>query len=433
MMGQEHIKRRVSMKQSDSDGESGRPDGESLWEFVKSKGMGRRQFLRLMMAGGAAAVLAACMDTEPSASPPAQPQVGTDLVSDSPWFKDAGPFIRHDTKSLEARLENMQGLITPNRFFFVRNNSHSLEIDSSAWRLQVEGDAVAEPAELTYGHILRLPSRTITSYLECAGNHRAMFDLVRGRKASGTQWKTGGVSNGEWVGVSLRDVLTLAGIRPDAVSVLLVGLDTESPEGGFRYVLPADKAMHPDTLLAYALNGETLPKDHGYPLRALVPGWVGSANIKWLGQIVVSSKQIWTRNNTSSYVLVGDQYPPEGESLGKPVTEQVVKSALALPWPAALTAGSHRIHGYAHSPAGMISRVEWSIDSGRTWREAELSGQQHDHSWERFEFVWDAEQGEQKIMTRATDIVGNTQPSKVPHNEMGYLFNEPVPHPISVT
>ena len=191
--------------------------------------------------------------------------------------------------------------------------------------------------------------------------------------------------------------------------------------------------MHPDTLLAYALNGDTLPKDHGYPLRALVPGWVGSANIKWLGQIVVSSKQIWTRNNTSSYVLVGDHYPPEGESLGKPATEQVIKSALALPWPAELSAGPHRIHGYAHSPAGMISRVEWSINSGRTWREAELSGRQHDHSWERFEFVWDAERGEQTIMTRATDIVGNTQPSEVPHNEMGYLFNEPVPHPINIT
>ena len=191
--------------------------------------------------------------------------------------------------------------------------------------------------------------------------------------------------------------------------------------------------MHPDTLLAYALNGETLPKDHGYPLRALVPGWVGSANIKWLGQIVVSDKHIWTRNNTSSYVLVGDHYSPQGESLGKPVTEQVIKSALALPWPAELSAGSHRIHGYAHSPAGRISQVEWSTNSGRTWSKAGLSGRQHDHSWERFEFVWSTERGEQTIMTRATDVVGNTQPNKVPYNEKGYLFNEPVPHPINVT
>ena len=244
---------------------------------------------------------------------------------------------------------------------------------------------------------------------------------------------TGGVSNGEWVGASLRDVLTLAGIHASAVSVLLVGLDAESPEEGFRYALPAQKAMRPDTLLAYALNGEILPKDHGFPVRALVPGWVGSANIKWLGRVEVSSKRLWTRNNTTSYTLIGDDYPPEGESRGRPVTAQVIKSALALPWPAQLSAGRHRIHGYAHSPAGPISRVEWSDDSGRTWSEAALSGSQPDYSWARFEFAWDAPPGEHTIMTRATDAEGNTQPNRVPFNEKGYLFNQPLPHPIRVT
>ena len=233
----------------------------------------------------------------------------------------------------------MQGLTTPNRLFFVRNNSVSLDLDASDWRLSVEGDAVTEPMELTYVDVMNLPGRALTSYLECAGNHRAMFGLLKGREASGTQWMTGAIGNGEWAGVALRDVLTLAGIRAAAVSVLLVGLDAESPEGGFRYVLPVEKAMHPDTLLAYSLNGETLPRDHGFPLRALVPGWVGSASIKWLGRIVVSSEQMWTRNNTTSYVLIGDGYPPEGESWGRPVTMQVVKSALALPWPAEVPAG----------------------------------------------------------------------------------------------
>ena len=181
-----------------------------------------------------------------------------------------------------------------------------------------------------------MPSRTLVSYLECAGNHRAMFDLVKGQKASGTQWRTGGVGNGEWTGVSLRDVLRLAGVTDDAANVLLIGLDTESPEEGFRRVLSAEKALHPDTLLAYGMNGETLPRDHGFPLRALVPGWVGSTNVKWLGRIVVSKAPIWTRNNTTSYVLIGDDYPPEGEAAGKVTTTQVIKSALALPWPAEL-------------------------------------------------------------------------------------------------
>ena len=188
----------------------------------------------------------------------------------------------------------------------------------------------------------------------------------------------------------LKDVLTPAGIHAGAVIVLLMGLDAESPEEGFRYVLPAEKAMHPDTLLAYGLNGETLPRDHGFPLRAIVPGWVGSANIKWLGRIVAVSEQVWTRNNTTFYVLMGDQYPPQDESQSKPVTMQVIKSALALPWPAESSAGRQRIRGYAQSPAGPISRVEWSTDSGRTWTDADLPGRQPDYSWARFEFLWDA-------------------------------------------
>ncbi len=351
-----------------------------------------------------------------------------------PFFKDSAPFHVREDKGLESRMENMQGLITPNNLFFVRNNSPaSLDLDASRWRLSVEGDAVSEPMTLTYEDVRSLPSHTLISYLECAGNHRAMFNLLNGQETSGTQWMNGAVGNGEWVGARLSDVLTLAGIGADAVSVLLVGLDTESPEGGFRYVLPVEKAMHPETLLAYTMNGETLPKDHGFPLRAIVPGWVGSAHIKWLGRIVVSSEKLWTRNNTTSYTLIGDHYPPEGESKGRPVTSQVVKSALALQWPAELAAGRRRIHGYAQSPAGSIVRVEWSVDSGRTWAEAEVSSTQPDRSWARFAFNWDAAPGDRSIMTRATDSEGNAQPDAVPFNEKGYLFNQPVPHPIRVT
>ena len=422
-----------------NDAESGysppQRDATSLWEWVSARGMDRRQFLRLMVVGGATAVIAACVGSDRSDESPysTSTKAGAGATSGSPFFKDPAPFIQRDDKGLEARLENMQGLITPNRYFFVRNNSPGLDLDAANWRLSVEGDAVTEPLELTYDEIKRLPSRTLTAYLECAGNHRAMFDLLKGQKASGTQWMTGAVGNGEWVGVALRDVLTLAGIDDSAVSVLLVGLDKESPEEGFRYVLPVDKAMHPDTLLAYALNGETLPRDHGFPLRALVPGWIGSANIKWLGRIVVSSEMMWTRNNTTSYVLIGDEYPPKGESTGVPVTTQVIKSALALPWPAELAAGRQRIHGYAHSPAGPISRVEWSADSGRNWTAAEFLHHHSELSWARFEFVWDAKPGERTIMTRATDVAGHTQPDSVPFNQKGYLFNQPLPHPIRVT
>lgn len=399
-------------------------------------GIGRRRFLQALSGGGAAAVLAACGDSRDPQATPAAEQV-TDEPATQPasaWFKDTTPFIAHDDgKSLEARLEHMDALITPDRYFFVRNNSVSLEVDVDAWRLSIEGDAIANPRTFTYDDIRQLPSRTLVCYLECAGNHRAMFGLVQGRQAKGTQWMTGGVSNGEWAGVPLRDVLTQAGIADDAVSVLLIGLDTESPEQGFRRVLPVAKALHPDTLLAYSLNGEDLPRDHGFPLRALVPGWVGSSNVKWLGRIVVSKERLWTRNNTTSYVLIGDDYAPEGQAPGKVTTTQVIKSALALPWPATLPAQRHQIHGFAHSPDGPIRRVEWSLDSGSTWHEAAVLEPQVQYSWARFDFEWDARPGNYTVMTRATDAAGNIQPDQVPFNEKGYLFNQPVPHPVSVT
>ena len=411
-------------------------DTRRLWEVVRERGMDRRRFLQLLSVGGAAAVLAACTDLGgPGEATPAASQAGGSAATTeaSRWSKDSAPFIVHSEKNLETRLENMQGVTTPNRLFFVRNNSTSVDVDAADWRLTVEGDAAARPLELSYDEIRKMPSRTLVSYLECGGNQRAMFDLVNGRAAKGDQWKTGGISNGEWTGVPLRDVLELAGVSGDAVGVLLIGLDTESPEEGFRRVMSIEKAMHPDTLLAYGLNGDDLPKDHGYPLRALAPGWVGSSSIKWLSRIVVTSEQLWTRNNTTSYVLIGDAYPPEGDAPGKVATSQVIKSALALPWPAELPAGSHLIRGYAQSPDGAIARVEWSADSGQTWAAATVLEPQVQYSWARFEFTWDARPGEHVMMTRATDAAGNTQPDSVPFNEKGYLFNAPVPHPIRVT
>ncbi len=393
---------------------------DPLWSLASDRGISRRRFLGLLAAGGAAAVFAACFPDDRG-------------NESSGLAKDPAPFIQHGEAGLESRLELMDGVVTPNRLFFVRNNSpESPEVDSAGWRLTVEGDAVGQPLELTYQELRRLPARTLVSYLECAGNHRAMFDRLQGRAAKGTQWGPGAVGNGVWLGVALADVLTLAGIADDAASVLLVGLDAAAPEGGFRRVVTAEKAMHPDTLLAYGLNGEVLPRDHGFPLRALVPGWVGSTSIKWLGRIEVSREQLWTRNNTTSYVLIGDDYPTEGEADGQAVTVQSIKSALGLPWPAELASGTHRLHGFAHSPHGDIAQVEWSADGGTNWRPARIVEPRVQYSWARFEFDWAAAPGDHTLLTRATDVAGNTQPDAVPFNEKGYLFNQPLPHPIRV-
>ncbi|MCY3733648.1 MAG: molybdopterin-dependent oxidoreductase, partial [Chloroflexi bacterium] len=341
--------------------------GDPLWTLASGHGLSRRRFLTLLLAGGTAAVLAACGDEIPEWSADSQRSQTAEIPL---VFKDSRPFIDHGQAGLESRLELQTGLTTPNELFFVRNNSRSVNLELAGWSLRIEGDAVDQPTELSFDDILRLPQRTMTSYLECAGNHRVMFDVLQGRAAKGTQWGRGAIGNAEWSGVTLADVLTLAGVTDDAVSVLLIGLDPESPEGGFRRVMTIEKAMHPDTLLVHRMNGEPLPRDHGFPLRAIAPGWVGSSQIKWLGRIVVSAEPQWTRNNTTSYVLIGDDYVREGEADGQVVTVQTIKSALALPWPATLSAGKQKFRGFAHSPQGPIARVQWSIDGGSSWQDA---------------------------------------------------------------
>ena len=235
-----------------------------------------------------------------------------------------------------------------------------------------------------------------------------------------------------WTGVSLCEVLLRAGVKENARALQLIGLDAGAPEEGFRRPLPIQKAMDPDTLLAFRMNGAVLPRDHGFPVRAVVPGWVGSSSIKWLGRIEVSSEEIWSRNNTTSYVLMGDDYPAQGEALGTVATLQSTKSTLALEWRTRLRPGSHTVRGYAYSPHAPIDRVQWSMDEGATWSEARLLDPVSPYAWARFEFVWDAPEGEHHILTRARDQAGNEQPARVPYNTKGYLFNMWLPHPVRV-
>ncbi len=377
----------------------------------------RRLFLKLISAAGASTVFPAC---------------GREPSQESAFFKDTTAFIPRGSTNLEARLENMGGFITPAEQFFVRNNDRSLDVDADAYRLVVEGDAVETPLALSMADLVKMPSHTVFSTLECGGNQRSFFSSIVGQPARGTQWGRGAVGMAVWTGTPLRRVLLRAGMKESAKDVQLVGLDEGAPEAGFRRVMPVEKAMDADTLLAYTMNGAPLPKDHGYPLRALVPGWVGSSSIKWLGRIEVSSEKIWGRNNTTSYVLIGDDYAPEGEARGRVATVQSIKSVLALPWPAVLKAGRQLIRGYAHSPHAPIDCVWWSADDQRTWQRARIIDPVMRWAWARFEFEWQAAPGTHRLSTRAEDSGGHAQPDWIPHNEKGYLFNMPLPHPVTV-
>ncbi len=156
-------------------------------------------------------------------------------------------------------------------------------------------------------------------------------------ESPGTQWRLGAVGVAEWTGIPLREVLERAGIKETAHDVMLESLD----EVRMRRPLPAGKAMEEDTLLAVGMNGEPLPPDHGFPARVVVPRWAAVASVKWLGRIHVSEGPLYSPWNTEKYVMTGGIFGKERE----PVTTQVVKSALELPWPARLPPGRHTIGG----------------------------------------------------------------------------------------
>lgn len=336
-------------------------------------------------------------------------------------------FIDHGLNK-ETRLETLRGYLTPASHFFVRQHAEAPVLDVRAWRLKVEGDALERPLDLGFDDLLRLPSRSVIAFVECAGNGRGFFKEFMGKVASGTQWRLGGIGVSEWTGVPLGAVLELARIRPgtprDILNVLVEGLDSVKVSRPISLA----KAFEDDTLLAYAMNGEPVPFDHGFPVRAIVPGWVGINNVKWVGRIEVRSTTIDVATTTRSYVLEGPDYPSKVV-----LREQTLKSAVAMPWGATLPAGRQLVRGFAWSPAGRISRVEVSLDRGASWQAAALREPNIPRAWVRWELPWDARPGDHVILSRAVDERGNAQPARISWNAQGYGYNVPVPHPVKVS
>lgn len=354
--------------------------------------------------------------------------------------KDISKFVTHGF-SLESPLENQNDYLTPNEQFFVCNSGTTPQIDEQHYSLKIWGDGITEELRLSYEQLLSMPHHTVAAIIECAGNHRLFFEEVDGtpiETPAGTEkliWSTGAIGMAEWTGVPLTDVLTLAGVQAQAIQVCARGGETDSCEGEVRIPMPIDKAMDKDTLLVISMNGKPLPADHGFPVRVLVPGWIGAYSVKWLQDIQVSTQPIWVKRNTTSYVMKGDPWPADqyAPSLGKPLTTQNIKTALALPYPAKLLSGTHMLHGYAHSPGCSIQHVLWRDSRTHTWQEASLGTQNERYGWVRFEFEWQALPGEHHISTKGIDSNGIIQPEAVEFNAAGYLYNAVYPHPLTVS
>lgn len=320
------------------------------------------------------------------------------------------------------------GYLTPASHFFVRNHTSTPTIDAATWSLRVEGDGVRNPIDLSYEDLLCLPSVTRTRAIECAGNGRSFFGTQQGTPGSGTQWLLGAIGVAEWRGARLSDILDRAGVTADAVDVMPEGLDPEvNADGHVRRPLSIEKALD-DVLVVYEMNGQPLPPDHGYPARLLVPGWIGIANIKWVGRIEVSTQPLFSAWNTTQYRFTGENYPDT------PVlTKQVPKSAFELAFPGTLSAGEQLLTGRSWSADGSIRAVDVSVDGGATWRPANLSGRNVRQAWVQWSIPWQATPGEHVLKARATDTAGNVQPDTSLFNDNGYLFGAVVDHPVTVS
>lgn len=328
----------------------------------------------------------------------------------------------------ETRWEAMAdvGYLTPSEHFFVRNHAATPRVDPGAWRLRVEGPGVEREVEFSYDDLVGMPVSEATRALECAGNGRSFFAERQGREAPGTPWRLGAIGVARWTGVALREVLERAGIKPGAREVMLESLDAVR----MRRPLPVEKALDEGTLLVYGMNGTLLPPDHGFPVRAVVPGWAAVASVKWLSRIFVSDGSgppLLSPWNTDKYVMTGGALGSRRE----PVTAQVPKGAIELPWPATLRHGRRTITGRSWA-ADTVARVEYAIDGDTEWRPAELFGPNLPGAWARWRFAWEARPGAHEIRVRTTDDAGNVQPEDTPWNDLGYLYDGVVAHPVEV-
>jgi DMSO/TMAO reductase YedYZ molybdopterin-dependent catalytic subunit len=327
-------------------------------------------------------------------------------------------------EDLETPTELLNSWITPNDLFYVRSHLYAPDVKAGDWSLKVDG-GVERQLSLGLDEIKRMPRHSIVVTLECAGNGRAYFDPP----VAGIQWEKGAVGTARWTGVRLRDVLTRAGVRRGARFVLLDGADESIGKvPDFVRNVPIRKALHPDTLLAYEMNGVTLPPQHGFPLRAVVPGWEGAYAVKWLRHVSVIDHE-----HEGFFVKTGYRFPSKPPAPGGsvdpkdtvPLTGLVVKSIITTPADGArVRPGAVVVRGFAWAGELEVARVDVSIDGGGTWRAATLGSQRAPYAWREFTFRWNASRtGSHLLLARAADMRGRSQPLVAQWNPSGYLWN----------
>jgi DMSO/TMAO reductase YedYZ molybdopterin-dependent catalytic subunit len=320
-------------------------------------------------------------------------------------------------------LEALRYPITPVGLHYLLTHYDIPAVDAGTWRLEI-GGGVQRPLSLSLDDLRARDAVTLPVTLECAGNGRA---LLAPRPLS-QPWLTEAVGTAEWTGVPLGSLLAEAGLRDDVVEVLFTGLDRGIEAGVeqlYERSLPRAEALGADALLAYAINGQDLPPQHGAPLRLVIAGWYGMAHVKWLSTITALTEPFEGYQNKVGYRL----YAADGED-GVPVTRIMPRSLTIPPGiPDFFTrerfvdAGSCVLQGRAWSGWAPVERVEVSVDGGATWDDAVLGEQAGPRAWRGWSYEWDAPAGEHVVCSRATDAAGNVQPVEPPWNLKGFANN----------
>jgi DMSO/TMAO reductase YedYZ molybdopterin-dependent catalytic subunit len=313
------------------------------------------------------------------------------------------------------------GVVMPNARFYVRNHFPTPTLDPDVYQLTVRG-YVERPLRLSVHDLQQMPSQSVVATLECAGNGRSMFTP----QTPGEQWRFGAASTAEWTGVPLVELLDRAGLTPAASEVVFRGADAGSVEGAtspvrFERSLSTDDARGTGALLAYAMNGESLPLQHGRPVRLIVPGWYAVASVKWLTDIEAIAEKFEGFYQTDRYVY---EWERDGGIVHEPVRLQRVRALITEPTDSAsVTAGELVVRGVAWSGAAPIDRVDVSIGTG-PWQAARMIGERRRHSWQWWELLTRCETvGPTTVRARATDLAGRTQPELPEWNRLGYGGN----------
>jgi DMSO/TMAO reductase YedYZ molybdopterin-dependent catalytic subunit len=312
-------------------------------------------------------------------------------------------------------------VVMPNAHFYVRNHFHVPALDASSWRLEV-GGLVERRLSLGLRDLRNMSSQRLVVTLECAGNGRSLLRPA----VDGEKWGLGAVSTAEWTGVPLVDVLDRARLKTNAREIVFRAADGGKVAGRteairFERSLQIDDARDAGALLAYAMNGEPLPVQHGHPLRLVVPGWYGVASVKWLTGIEAIGHAFGGYFQVEKYWY---EWHRNGKLVREPVKLQRVRALITEPGPGEeRECGELLVRGVAWSGAAAIETVEVSVGGG-SWQAARLLGDRHRRGWQWWELSVRVHQpGRTTVRARATDQAGRVQPEQPVWNRLGYGAN----------